>query len=165
MWSKWKKDVPEDMLLRRTGPGSGVQYGTSSYGTCVVEWYLPADEGRVRRPQETAAVYSVHGGFNAAGKHYTSLSQLCLGENRDTCRGRDIYGREVLCLKERFPCVDSYDLLYENRYFRWFFIRRGNSLTRVYYTDERDHIYVTEDVGNLENKCWEQMCRLRYAAR
>lgn len=110
-------------------------------------------------------VYSAKDGFFAAGKHYDSVSQLCLEEDLDTRRARDIHGREVLYLKERFPCFDSYDLLYENRYYRWFFIRQDNSLTRVYQIDGRDRVYVTEDVRNLENKCWEQMKKLCYAVK
>ena len=69
----------------------------------------------------------------------------------------------MLCIIERFPCFDSFDAMYEHRFYHWYFLREGDSLTRVYYEDEDDEVCVTEDVENLEYNCWRDFCRLGYA--
>lgn len=102
--------------------------------------------------------------FIAAGKHYESLSQLTtLGTKEYRCkdaqcywigREKDIYGREVLHVSERFPIFDSYDALYDHRYFHWYYIRhyqrkgfrRVPRLTLVYAEDGRDLVEVTEGI-------------------
>ena len=98
-------------------------------------------------------------GFIAGGKHYTRISQLTA---RDVKPGlyRDVHGREVICLKERFPCFDSYDFLHENRYYRWFFLRHSNKLTMVYCQDEGKTIEVTEDVSQIKAWQWEDIRKL-----
>ena len=53
-------------------------------------------------------------------------------------------------MKWRFPCFDSFDYLTENRFYRWFFIREGNSISRIYAIDTKPNIYVTDDVGYVE---------------
>jgi hypothetical protein len=52
---------------------------------------------------------------------------------------------------------DSFGTL--DRYLSEFYFHdiENGSLTRVYYSDERPQLRVTEDVGNLENDCREQM--------
>lgn len=142
-------------MFRKAGAGETVRYELSTSFAGKLEWVSP--DGKVREPEETKAEYAYPGSFTAAGKKYTSWKQLCVTTDESGFFARDIYGREVFCMRERFPCFDSYDYLYENRYYRWFFLREGNKLTRVYYTDERDVIHVTEDVRNLESKCWTEM--------
>ena len=76
---------------------------------------------------------------------------------------RDVYGREVFAFRERFPCFDSYDYLYEHRYFRWFYIREGDSLYCVYYVDEQKTVKITDDVRRIEKRdAWESMRALNW---
>lgn len=126
-----------------------------------VKWLL--EDGSVRVPEETVRKVACPGDFTAAGKTYSSWEQLC--HSREDEHGhlcRDIYGREVFAEWERFPCFDSYDYLYENRYYRWFFIREGDRLTCVHYTDGQDTLSITEDVYKLTRRCWEAMTEYRW---
>ena len=126
-------------------------YVSYSYG---IRWKNP--DGSLRTPEESKKTFLYPGVFWAAGRPYTSIKQLCakeLDEHGHICR--DIYGREVFAEWERFPCFDSYDYLYENRYYRWFFIRSDDQLTLVHYTDERNKIEITEDVKKLPDRCWK----------
>ncbi len=38
------------------------------------------------------------------------------------------------------------------------FFQEGNSLSRVFVTDERDKVFVTEDVENVDSRAWDLMC-------
>lgn len=120
----------------------------------TIRWKSP--DGSLRTPEESKKTFLYPGVFWAGGRPYASIHQLCaekLDEEGHACR--DVYGREVFAQWERFPCFDSYDYLYENRYYRWFYIRNNDQLTCVYYTDERNKIEVTEDVKKLPRRCWE----------
>lgn len=113
-------------------------------------------DGSVRTPEESKRTFLYPGVFWAGGRPYTSIKQLCaekFDEQGHVCK--DIYGREVFAEWERFPCFDSYDYLYENRYYRWFYIRSDDKLTCVYYTDEQHKIEITEDVKKLPERCWK----------
>lgn len=148
------------MYLRRVGNGAFVRYELKSTSTEKVEWVsLQTDEAGnplvVREPQETTREFSRKGYFSAAGKVYWNLNQLCRNHKGDWAE--DIYGRKVLCTKEKYPCFDSYDYLNETRYFRWYFIREGNAVCQVFAADDRDIIYVTEDLQNVEGWAWERM--------
>lgn len=126
-------------------------YVSYEYG---IRWKNP--DGTVREPEESKRTFLYPGVFWAGGRPYTSIHQLCvekLDEEGHICK--DVYGREVFAQWERFPCFDSYDYLYENRYYRWFYIRSGDKLTGVHYTDERHTIEVTEDVKTLPERCWK----------
>lgn len=126
-------------------------YVSYEYG---IRWKNP--DGSIRTPEESKRTLLYPGVFWAGGRPYTSIQQLCaekLDEEGHACR--DIYGREVFAEWERFPCFDSYDYLYEDRYYRWFYIRSGDRLTCVYYTDQRQNIEVTEDVKQLPQRCWK----------
>lgn len=115
---------------------------------------------RQRLPVPKTAVYKKACGFIAAGKPYRCLSDLCAQntENEQVCR--DIYGREVLVVLELFPCFDSYDYLNENRYYRWYFLNNGGSLTQVYCRDDSDKIEVTEDTAKVKRDCWPEIQKL-----
>ena len=133
-------------------------YVSYAYG---IQWNLP--DGSIRRPEETKQTLPYPAAFHAGGKVYNSIEQLRvekLDEDGHICR--DIYGREVFAQWERFPCFDSYDYLYENRYYRWFYIRSGDQLTCVYYADQRDRIEITEDVAKLPQRCWEAMAEAKW---
>ena len=56
---------------------------------------------------------------------------------------QDVYGRRVLHMRERFPCFDVYDRLYENRYFHWYLVECPEGLGLLYTADERPEIKVT----------------------
>ena len=144
----------ETMVLQRCGSGVSVKYPLSSYACGRMQWVDKA--GNVRTPQEKTKQYPAIGGFTAAGKFYFSINQLGAREDQEPW-SRDCHGREVFSLRERFPCFDSEDYLHEKRCYRWWFIREGNTLTRIHVTDGQKGIFVTEDVANLEDRCWEKM--------
>ena len=146
------------MNLKRifvTDTSSGVDHQLRWDGGKKIQWV--ARDGSVRIPEETNKTFSYPGPFVAAGKTYIDWKSLCAFKKRGDYLYKDIYGREVFCVFELFPCFDSYDYANENRYYRWFFIKENGKLTRVYYADERPKIEVTEDVGSLENRCREPM--------
>ena len=126
-------------------------YVSYDYG---IRWKQP--DGSIRQPEETRRTFPYPGVFLAGGRPYTSIKQLCAGkldEYGHICK--DVYGREVFAEWERFPCFDSYDYMYENRYYRWFYIRNGDKLTGIHYTDERHTIEVIEDVNIMPDRCWK----------
>lgn len=109
------------------------------------------EDGTIREPEERDVEFAYPGTFTAAGKRYSSWQELChvmKDEYGHSCQ--DIYGREVFALRERYPCFDVYDRMYENRYYRWFYIREGDTLTCVYRDDGRNIIRVTEDVAAMK---------------
>ena len=148
------------MYLRRVGNGAFVRYELKSTSTEKVEWVSPeTDETgapvKTRQPEEHTRKYGKHTGFSLAGKYYRNLNHFLRTQAGEW--GEDAYGRTVFCTKERYPCFDSFDALYEDRYFRWYFIREGNSLSQLFVADDRNTIYVTEDLGNIERWAWERM--------
>ena len=124
----------------------------------LLKWESQDGEARITQPQVTKGMLT--DGFTAGGKHYQNLRQLCGKTPNAEGLYRDIYGRQILCVKERFPCFDSYDYLHENRYFRWFYLLEDGKLTVVYTADERDLVEVTEDVAWVRTEHWEAMCKV-----
>jgi len=59
---------------------------------------------------------------------------------------RDIHGRRVLHLDEKFPCFDVWDSLYEHRYYHWYFVAHESGVAVAYTEDERDEISVVENM-------------------
>ncbi len=150
-----------DMILEKIDNGKNVQYSSCVYPTVVVQWVSKktGEDGRplsVRTPQESTRKY-LKGGFTVAGKFYVSLAQLTAKRDEYGIWCEDCYGREVFCVRERFPCFDSSDFIHENRFYRWFFLRENGKLWRVFSADESPLIYVTKDVRMLESGCWDQM--------
>ena len=149
-----------DMFLRPAGNGTIFRHELGGHSTQRVEWVsLETDENgkpvAVRESCERTEVGSKNQAFYMAGKEYRNLKAFLKSQDEEW--GVDSYGRQVLCTKERYPCFDSYDFLSENRYFRWFFIREGNSVSQLFYADDRDKIYITEDVHNIEDWAWSRM--------
>lgn len=121
-----------------------------------IQWV--AADGTVRIPNGTDKSFLHPGLFFAAGKVYPSLNALRVKAlDPDGYVYQDIYGREVFCFAELFPCFDSYDYANETRHYRWFFIKENGRLTRIYHTDGRNTVHVTEDLRDLEDICLEQM--------
>lgn len=58
---------------------------------------------------------------------------------------RDIYGRKVLVIDERFPIFDSYDALYENRYYHYHYIQTKNEFVCVRTKDGNSDIVVGKE--------------------
>jgi len=56
----------------------------------------------------------------------------------------DAYGRRVIQLYERYPCFDSSDYLYEDRYFNWYLISWEEGVALVYVDDGSGEV-LTED--------------------
>ena len=110
-----------------------------------------------RLPQSAEQEYPLALGFRAAGKSYSCISQLQAAKTEQEDVFLDIYGRKVFCARERFPCFDSYDYLYEHRYYRWFYLIVNDKLTQVYYEDERKEIRVTEDAAIIRGEHFEDM--------
>lgn len=135
-------------------------HNASNTSYLALKWVCPEvdDQGlpAERLPEAVKASWPVKHGFFAAGKQYRSLQQLTATEI-GKYHYRDIYGRDVIALRELFPCFDSYDYLHENRYYRWFFLRDDQKLTMVYYADTRDTLEVTEDVAQLRPWQWEHI--------
>lgn len=165
---KFWKSQPEDegvkesteMYLRRMGSGERFDHELGIYSTEKVEWISgETDEtgnpAETRQPEQHTRTYSKWCGFSLAGKPYWNLKHFLRKQEGEW--GEDAYGRTVFCTKERYPCFDSFDALYEDRYFRWYFIREGNSLSQLFVADDRNKIYVTEDLGNIERWAWERM--------
>ena len=117
------------------------------------------ENGDRRTPKEKTVTVPRFG-FQAAGAAYDNWEKLCIKESDRKDVYYDVYGREVLCLAELFPCFDSYDYMHETRHYRWFFIQEKGKLTRVYYTDSRPTIEITEDVRYVENDCLNRMLEL-----
>lgn len=156
-----------EMVLEGCGSGQRIKHPGYSCASERLRWVSWArDAGgaplKTRCPTEHTEAFPAGGSFTAAGKRYSGLRQLFVRTDESCTWCRDKYGREVLYLVERFPCFDSFDAMDESRCYRWFFLREGERLTRVYYMDGGMDIHVTEDVENLEHKCWEQMLELDY---
>lgn len=154
-----------DMVPRENGRGPSVERSGGGGGrfcpTVRLEWVSRETDAegrplRVRTPKEfTLTVPEV--GFIAAGKLYASRNMLTFREVENSPWAKDVYGRDVLVLKERFPCFDSSDFRYEKRYFRWYFLCENGKLTCIYHTDNTPVVTVTEDVLNVESDCWKRM--------
>lgn len=146
--------------LRAVGNGAAVHYELKSYATIAVEWVSEETDGSgnpmvVRVPQETTREYSKVQNFTMAGKDYQNFRSFLRYQGSEWAE--DSYGRKVLCTKEKYPCFDSYDRMYEHRYFRWYFIREGDSASQLFVADDCDKIYVTEDLRNVEPWAWGRM--------
>ncbi len=157
-----------DMIPASNGKGQRVEHsgggGYSSSGSVRIQWVSRETDAegkplRERRPSP-AEVKQLDVGFRAAGKIYPDLSKLTVQEEKNGPWALDMYGRTVLALRERFPCFDSEDFLYEHRYFRWFYLFQDGKLTCVYHTDESHTVTVTEDVLDIEDQCWREMQEL-----
>ena len=167
LFSKQKTAPSIPMIPESYGGGSKASYELSMYSTQQIRWVSKqrkenGEPVSVRIPTESSRRFSYPGNFTADGKTYQSWKQLYEVETDTSGLYQDIYGKYVFYTSERFPCFDSYDYLYENRRYRWFFILGKGKLTRVFYTDEQNHIHVTEDVANIENKCWEALRKLSF---
>lgn len=98
--------------------------------------------------------------FFAAGMPYIFLKELTIfAIDKENDLYRDIFGRRVLLVTERFPCFDSYDFLYDNRYYRWYYLTHRGRLTCVYSEDGHLLIEVTEDVQVIKERAWKAMVR------
>lgn len=160
LYGKDHAEQRSDMYLRYIGNGAKFHYELGSYSTEKVEWVSleTGEDGKpvaVREPCESTHEYCKKHKFSMAGKTYQDVNHFLRSQDGEW--GEDVYGRPVLCTKEKYPCFDSYDFLYENRYFRWFFIREGNSVSQLFFADDRDKIYVTEDIHNIEGWAWGRM--------
>lgn len=157
------------MYPRETGPGESIKHadkgGYIGCRTVRLEWVSRETDGEgapvlVRTPESHTETMPKNA-FTAAGERYKSIHQLVFRwEDGPGLWARDLYGRNVLMVTERFPCFDSSDYLYEDRCFRWFLLCHDGKLTRVYRTDGSDTVTVTEDVLDLETQCWKEMMRL-----
>ena len=127
------------MILQSIGFGEMVRHSHGLYSTVRLRWINENTPEQYRTPCPTAKTYSSDGAFEAAGKEYQRLSQLVVVESpKGAPWFQDIYGREGLHLTERFPCFDSYDYMYEDRYFHDLFICEKDRLTHLLVTDEED---------------------------
>ena len=148
------KDVKMTITDVHEGVGHDLRYDA---GRKII-W--TSQDGSVRVPEEKTKDYFYPGVFFAAGKPYVTWKELCIYKDASGYLCKDIFGREVFCVSEQFPCFDSYDYATENRRYRWFFIADGGKLTRVYYSDGQTNIQVTEDVSVVENTCLEEMKKM-----
>jgi len=141
-------------ILAQKDPGPYVSY------TYSVIWL---ENGKEKpRPQESSREFQLASGFEAAGRKYVRLSQLLTEKINDSGEYKDIYGRRVFEVKERFPCFDSYDYLHENRYYRWFYIQEDGMLCCIYYAEQRDTVKVTENTGKVNERSFKAMKEAGY---
>ena len=150
-----------DMVLEPVGAGEQARYPGYYCATTRIRWVSrEKDENgqplSVREPQPKTFVLPL-AAFVAAGRPYASLKQMAVQFDSTNTWCRDKYGRRVLPLAERFPCFDSSDYLYEDRYYRWFFLWENGKLIRVQHTDHIPTVTVTEDVADIENKWWDKI--------
>lgn len=148
-----------DMLLTDAGAGERINTCLCSRPSRQLRWESREKDSsgkalRVRIPQESSASFSLPGFFDAADRRYDSLEALTAEKCFDGSFF-DCHGRRVICFTERFPCFDSYDRLYEDRHYRWWFILEPERLTRIYHEDDTKDVFVTEDVRMLEKNCSE----------
>lgn len=157
-----------DMAPREIGPGRRVERsgggGFSISSSVRLEWASREKDAegrplRTRRPLGVKLFFPTVC-FMAAGRPYLSLSMLVARQEKDSPWARDAYGRDVLVLRERFPCFDSTDYRNEDRYFRWYLLYHNGKFTCVYHTDGTPIVTVTEDVRDLEDDLWRQIQEL-----
>lgn len=98
--------------------------------------------------------------FVAAGKPYKSWKDLCVKKTEHEDLYKDIYGREWAYTRERYPCFDSFDLLHEDRYFRWFVHRENGEMTLVYVDDGKKELTVIQNPESWRYTCREMLKRL-----
>ena len=87
--------------------------------------------------------------FMAAGKGYTNVNQLVAVKKERDYLYEDIYGREWMYVRERYPCFDSYDFLNEDRYYHWYVLPDGEDLWLVYVDDGKIGLEVTKNPEKL----------------
>ena len=157
-----------DMVPRKTGPGKRIERsgggGFSSNITARLEWVSREKDAKgsplqTRKPKGIRLFFPAMC-FLAAGLPYFGLSMLAAHQEKDNPWARDLYGRNVLVLTERFPCFDSADYRNEDRYFRWYLLYHNGKFTCVYHTDGTPIVTVTEDVRDLEDDLWRQIQEL-----
>lgn len=111
-----------------------------------------------RTPEPKIQKYELKKGFFAAGKQYQNVhSLISMPLDKKNNLYRDKYGRNVFVVHERFPCFDSEDYKYENRYYHWYYLVDDGRLTCVYYADQADRVEVTEDVQEVRKLAWKAM--------
>lgn len=89
--------------------------------------------------------------FEIGGKVYQNAKQLMAKQissyKSDWLYGNempvyeDVHGRKVLHMRERFPCFDYFDRMYEDRYFHWHFILWEEDIALVYTQDDEPDKY------------------------
>ena len=157
-----EQDMSVTMTVRDTGRGERIKRRRYFAATTRIEWVsVEKNENGdpiVRRsPSAKTMMYPAKLGFFAAGKHYASWREL-VAEHEDRYEHcRDKYGREVVYEWERFPCFDSCDYANEDRFRRWFLLRKDDRLTYIYLEDGGGFVQVTEDVQDVEWQCWDKL--------
>ena len=118
----------------------------------TVRWVQKKETGyeEVRLPKQKIIKPSLFVSFTVDGKQYPHITDLC-AEDIDAKRRhfQDIFGQDVLDMKERYPCFDSYDFATENRYFHWYLILSEARMSQVYYDDGNRTGEITEDIEKL----------------
>lgn len=152
----------EHWILQKGDKQGSIRDNLSFRRSVSLKWVNAAGKGgdganEERIPSETTRTYTDGKPFRAAGRDYASLEQLTAVKDERGVWCRDVYGREVFCVAERFPCFDSYDFLYEKRCYRWFYIREQGKLTCIYHIDEAETFTVTEDMEMLGQNSWNCM--------
>lgn len=152
-------NVPQTMYLAAEQTRVKKNYHNMLTSTVQVEWVGMNDSANRRIPEEQERQYAKGAQLVILGQGYPALfgASSCFKNMTHAQWGIDVYGRDIICFRDRFPCFDSEDYLNENRYFYWYFIREGDRLARVFYEDDRDVVIVTDDVRYIETDCWRFM--------
>ena len=146
--------TPSEALLKECGPGEILSYRLYSCASTRILWENPAT-GEQRIPEDQTLEMTSDASFRAGGMEYANLKQLKHQALANDC-WLDIYGREWMNLYEHYPCFDSSDYLCENRFYDWWFLQEGDRIIRV-FDNGSGSLAVTEDVGRIERKWFEQI--------
>ena len=155
-WDSPLENDRSEMVLKAEGFVGHAWICGCTHSLIRVHWVNQETEEVSRIPEEYEGE-STNLPISAGGKTFRYLSQLICGGVEGPDLFRDIYGRQVLCVRERFPTFDVYESMYEDRYVTWFFLRDNDRLTRIWVSDDTDLIGVTEDVCHIERKYWARM--------
>lgn len=113
----------------------------------TVRWVRNGETVRVQT-QETGRQFDA--GFTIGNKSYRYVTDLTVKAVNESRRlYRDIHGRYVLDMKERYPIFDSCDAASENRYYHWYLVLESNRMSMVYYDDGGGRDEIIEDIGTL----------------
>lgn len=162
----WSAPKQQDWIMVKGEGESSLQYqGICCKGVRLL--WKNRVTGEIRQPEEKTFTVDIDKPFRAGGRKCHQMRDLAMFRPQNDPSGhwaQDYYGRKAFCIFERFPCFDSYDLIHEDRYYRWIFLCKHGVLTRIYTTDNHidQKVYITEDVAWLERDAWTEMEKANY---
>ena len=115
-----------------------------------------------RMPQEKTTVCQVGQPFLLQGKQMEGPEQLMAEVEKEWIwkrdpwgyhgvagMYRDCYGRKVVGITERFETFDIYDKMYDDRFYRYFYLVEGFTMNNVFFADGAKTFVVREDAASI----------------